>query len=138
MTYKDYLKSLGLRYFSADEIMRLFKYRRRGVQNSEPPIQLWHEITPALFLLDNLRQGLGVPLVLDSTYRSPAYNDAVGGAPRSYHKKNMAIDFHSPRLSPQVLYNRLKAIRDAKGFRGGLAKYPTFVHVDTRGTNVGW
>ena len=33
------------------------------------------------------------PIVIQSTFRSPGYNAAVGGAPGSQHLQNRAIDF---------------------------------------------
>ena len=137
-SYARYIDSLALNHFSGSEVTRLFRNLRSGVRNSPPPRSLWSNIVPMLVLLNNFRQGIGKSIVLYSTYRSPEYNRAVGGARKSQHLKNSAIDFASPHISPQAIYNRLLKIRTAQGFRGGLKKYSTFVHIDNRGINANW
>ncbi len=77
--------------------------------------------------LQGLRDALGRPVIINSGYRNPAHNTAVGGSPTSYHLRGMAADIRVPGMSPQAL---AKAAREA-GFRGIIA-YGTFVHVDVR------
>lgn len=40
--------------------------------------------------LEHLRQLAGAPVLVNSGYRCPAYNRAVGGAANSYHMQGMA------------------------------------------------
>ncbi len=77
--------------------------------------------------LQALRDALGRPVIINSGYRNPAHNTAVGGSPTSYHLRGMAADIRVAGMSPQAL---AMAAREA-GFRGVIA-YATFVHVDVR------
>ena len=77
--------------------------------------------------LQELRNTLGRPAIINSGYRNPAHNAAVGGSPTSYHLRGMAADIRVPGISPQALAG---AARQA-GFRGVIT-YAKFMHVDVR------
>lgn len=77
--------------------------------------------------LQALRDTLGRPVIINSGYRNPTHNAAVGGSPDSYHLRGMAADIRVPGLSPAEL---AAAARQA-GFRGVIT-YANFVHVDVR------
>jgi zinc D-Ala-D-Ala carboxypeptidase len=55
---------------------------------------------PALDKLQALRDRLGKPLVVRSTYRSPEHNRAVGGATRSKHLDGAAFDIAMANHDP--------------------------------------
>ena len=42
--------------------------------------------------LDNLQRASDTRIIITSGYRTPAHNEKVGGAKRSFHMKGMAID----------------------------------------------
>ncbi len=77
--------------------------------------------------LQALRDMLSRPVIINSGYRNPAHNAAVGGGPDSYRLRGMAADIRVPGLSPAELAT---AVRQA-GFRG-IILYSTFVYVDVR------
>jgi N-acetylmuramoyl-L-alanine amidase len=110
------------------------------VKNSTPPQPLWKNIVPVLRVVDELRESYGRPCRILSSYRSPAYNKAVGGAPLSQHKEFSALDIAFDGVSPQRVYERLLEWRQQGKFSGGLGLYPSsgFVHIDTRGRNSTW
>lgn len=66
--------------------------RSRGIDNTPPPqaVAALHDLIG--HLLDPLREAWGGPVVVNSGYRSPALNAAVGGAPRSRHMYGEAAD----------------------------------------------
>ena len=136
--YEKFLAGLRLRHFSPQEITSYANQLRGGVRNGLPPEELWPNIVPTLWVVDHLRGALGKPITLTSIYRSPFYNEAVGGAPRSQHKRNAAIDFQIRGATPLLARNRLVKLRQAGMFKGGIGLYSTFVHVDTRGRNATW
>jgi zinc D-Ala-D-Ala carboxypeptidase len=55
----------------------------------------------AMDTLQALRDLLGKPMFVNSAYRSPEHNEAVGGAPASKHMQGIAFDVsmrnHDPR-----------------------------------------
>ena len=139
-TFNDWFKAQGFRHFGAGEFTSYFARERKGVKNSLPPRRLWKNIVPALRIVDELRESLGKRCRILSSYRSPAYNKAVGGAPLSQHLDFNALDIAFDGVSPQQVYDRLLAWRKAGKFTGGLGLYPSsgFVHIDTRGRNSTW
>jgi len=137
-TFEQYIDRQGIRHFSGAELARYFTKKRGNVQNDYPHRALWHRFLPTLRLVDDLRGVLGCPVRITSHYRSPAYNQAVGGAPQSQHKAFRAADVQADGATPHEVYKILKLWRDQGRFQGGIGLYPTFVHVDTRGTNADW
>jgi hypothetical protein len=81
-----------------------------------------------LRIMNEVREEFGAQFV-NSGYRCPAHNKAVGGADSSYHVKGMAGDISSPSVAPKVIYDWLcKKYPSQYGF--GL--YKKFVHIDAR------
>ncbi len=73
------------------------------------------------------------PLTVSSAYRSPAHNRKVGGAPDSQHMQGRALDLKPPAgMTVAEFYRRIWNARDALPGLGAMARYRTFVHVDTR------
>lgn len=78
-----------------------------------------------------LRDFLGSALLVNSGYRTPAYNAKIGGADKSWHLQAGALDLRAPGWSAELLAEvyegliRIKAVPD-----GGLGKYDTFIHID--------
>ena len=85
----------------------------------------------------SVRLGTSVKIVT-SAFRSPSYNARCPGAkPNSCHKQNFALDlsFHA---STHSVARAARNIREEGKFRGGVGRYSSFTHVDTRGYNVDW
>jgi len=109
--------------------------------NTDPPEHLWENVVPLARALDEFRDQIGVPVVLTSVYRSPAYNARIGGATRSQHMAFTAADFKvvgAGAGGTATWANRMKAIRAGGLFEGGIGTYNTFVHIDVRGTRANW
>jgi len=72
----------------------------------------------------------GVPLVLNSAYRTKRTNRRVGGAKHSQHLKGNAIDFTTDRKDHTSLYALKRFL--IHNHRGGLGYYPrkNFIHID--------
>lgn len=89
------------------------------------------KIHPHLVMgLQMLRDILGLPIVITSSYRCPAHNAAVGGVANSYHTQGYAADIHVVGLSPYEVAGQ--ATRVPFFLSGGIGIYPKrgFVHVD--------
>jgi hypothetical protein len=66
---------------------------QRGLDNTPPMV-----VIPSLVMVFNeqmeaVRELLGCPIHINSAYRSPEVNKAVGGAASSQHMKGQAVDF---------------------------------------------
>ncbi|MFQ5624821.1 MAG: YcbK family protein [Paracoccaceae bacterium] len=90
-------------------------------------------------VLQAFRGAVGAPVRITNVYRSPAYNDCVGGKPGSQHKEFRAADIFVPGAgNPRQWRDILRKLRREGVFRGGIGTYGSFVHVDTRGVNADW
>ncbi len=137
-TFASWFLEKGFRHFSPSEIEGYFDEVRKGVRNSAPDPELWENIVPTLRVLDDLREKIGGPIIVTSSYRSPEYNRAVGGKSASQHMLFRAIDFQTPKTPLWRAELALRKMRDEGKFKGGIGAYPTFIHVDTRGHNADW
>ena len=103
-TFASLISSLGLKYFTADEILEPTYNVNNGVANSRPPQKLWQNILPTIAVLDRIREIAGSPIYLNSTYRSKPYNDSLSGAAaQSQHLDFRAIDFRCAGVTPSKL-----------------------------------
>ena len=88
---------------------------------------------PALDMLEVARGIVNRPLVINSAYRSPLYNAAVGGAPLSRHKVGDAFDI---ALAGHDRHLVARVCREV-GFNG-FGFYQSFIHVDARPRPAAW
>ena len=80
-------------------------------------------------ILDILRNKVGKPVYINSGYRTPARNKAVGGAKYSYHMRGMAADIRVNGMSAKQVANELNAIVPDEC---GIIVYKSWVHFDVR------
>ena len=93
--------------------------------------EYWHDQL-ALDRLQNMRNRVGKPLVINSGHRSAAHNARVGGVPNSQHRKwavDISTDGHDRR---QLVMEAIKV-----GFTG-IGFGANFLHLDPRPTPVCW
>lgn len=137
-TFSAWFDRQGFKHFKAQEFTWMFGRVNKGVKNSEPPRELWSNIIPTVKVLDSLRAKLGKPITLNSTYRAIPYNRSVGSPDGSQHVSFTAIDFTVSGMKPTQVFKELLAMRNRGEWVGGLGKYPSFVHIDTRKNNATW
>lgn len=89
--------------------------------------------------LQALRDYVNESVVLNSGYRTPAYNKKIGGKPASKHILAQAADINVKSKTPKQLHAIIeKLILEKVMKQGGLGLYPGFVHYDIRGTKARW
>lgn len=136
--YRAFLDGLSLRYLTAAEVLHPHRNIRNGVANELPPRHMWPRLVPTLKIADEIRHRLGSPLrLINSAYRSPAYNLACSGAKQSYHLQNRALDLMFQE-GPAAATAVAKELRKEGFFQGGIGTYATFIHIDTRGFEATW
>ena len=90
-----------------------------------------------LEMLDAAREQAGIPFRVNSGYRTPEHNAAVGGVQDSAHTRGWAAD-----IAARTLEQKIRIVRAARsvGFnRFGI--YDTFIHLDcdpSKQENVAW
>ena len=77
--------------------------------------------------LEKLRTVVG-PIAIESGYRCPAHNKAVGGVENSPHKRGMAADIRVGGMLAADLYRKAKDLGIFTGI--GLSIEGNYVHVD--------
>lgn len=137
--YAAFLSSLRLQRLTPKQVIEAHAKRHGTVWNSLPPSSLWRQMGPTLKVVDRVALELGQPVgEIVSAYRSPAYNATCRGASRgSWHQANVAVDVKFP-VRPSTVANTARSLRSRGIFRGGIGRYGTFTHIDTRGQNVDW
>jgi hypothetical protein len=90
-------------------------------------------------VIDGLSKALGGETIgIQSGYRSPARNAAVGGAKSSYHMKGMAADIDMSGWSTSKRQQAIETLT-ALGVGGFITydKHPNMLHIDLRPTPTG-
>ena len=81
----------------------------------------------------------GAAVSIMSGYRSPAQNREVGGATNSEHMQGRAADIKVAGFTPRQVADTIeRLIREGRMKQGGLGRYASFTHYDTRGTAARW
>jgi uncharacterized protein YcbK (DUF882 family) len=83
--------------------------------------------TEFLVKLDELREKVGQPISLLSSYRSPEYNAKIGGVKRSFHLLGRAVDIKCP--SSQY---RAAIMKEALNMGLTVGVMRTALHIDNR------
>lgn len=85
-------------HFTLDELVHSDTAIRRGIDQTPPPVVL-NNLTRTASQMELVRTLLGgKPIRINSGYRSPALNKAVGGASSSAHLTGRAVDFVCPEF----------------------------------------
>lgn len=85
--------------------------------------------------LQQLRDRLGLPMTINSAYRTPEHNKKVSGATNSQHLLGKAVDISI--LNQKLDIETIRDLADAIGFTG-IGIYDTFIHLDVRDTPNKW
>lgn len=126
-----------MRWFNKNELIRCYRQdkaqRCKECRLPQPATRLPNGIEESLTalvedVLDPVREKLGRPIVVNSGFRCPVHNRAVGGATGSQHVKGEAADITLVQGSGCRVNDLAKAIV-ANGTWDQLILYPTFVHV---------
>lgn len=94
-------------HFTLEELTNSSTALRKGIDNT-PPAEVVDHLRVLASGLEAVREILGSPLHIDSGFRCPALNKAVGGVPTSAHTTGYAADFVCPAFGdPLAIVKRL-------------------------------
>lgn len=135
--------SWGLRYFSPAELLFLGASHHSGGAcgglNTRPPPGRWNRMRSTALMADEIRHRFGHPIRIISGYRSPAYNGCISGAGGSFHMEFNALDLSNEGGTVADMHAIARNVRSGNSaFIGGIGRYNSFIHIDTRGTNANW
>lgn len=103
------------------------------------PKEVFSNVLELAVNLQVLRDLICVPININSGYRSPEHNKAVGGVSSSQHLTGKAADIRVDTLTPEQLYSYISDLIESGDMKeGGLGLYNWGVHYDIRGTKARW
>jgi len=106
---------------------------------SEIPSQLLPNVLELAENLQELRDFVGVPIKINSAYRSLEHNASIGGTNSSQHLFAKAADIVVKGKTPAQVATMIKLlILEGKMKQGGIGVYDTFTHYDIRGYKARW
>jgi len=123
-------------HFTVDEVIFSDTALRLGIINS-PPAEIEGAILRTAQGAEEVRELLGgFPMHINSWYRCPALNKAVGGAANSQHMAGEAIDFTCKAFGPpHAIVAHLAAHADLLGFDQLIEEFGSWVHVSFVSSN---
>ena len=96
-------------HFTLDELVASQTAVRFGLDNTPPP-GVVSNLKMLAVVLEQVRELLGVAVLVSSGYRSERVNVAVGGKPNSRHSLGLAADFTAPQYgTPLEVAQRISA-----------------------------
>lgn len=109
----QYLTYSNMKYFTINELCKSKTAARKKIDNAptedvKKKLKLLIEL-----ILDPLREAYGAPIIVDSAYRCPKLNRAVGGSSTSQHKTGEAADIRTVKDTPEEnkkLYDLIKKL----------------------------
>lgn len=105
--------------------------------NKDP--QLFYNVKELSENLQVLRDYLKSSISINISYRPVWYEIFKGRSGKSQHCKCKAVDITAKGYTPLEVYKAIEyLISIGKMKKGGLGKYNTFTHYDTRGYNARW
>lgn len=121
-----------MKYFTIEELTRSTIATAKGIDNTPTP-----EIKANLErlvdkVLDGLREIYGKPITVNSGYRCPELNKAVGGSKTSDHMNGFSVDITaSSKKENAILFQIIKDNFDFDQliWEKGNSEYPDWVHV---------
>ena len=103
-----------MKYFTIDELCASDTARRKGIDNTPNADARLRMQTLIEQLLDPIRAAWGGPITVNSGFRCPVLNRAVGGASSSQHMKGEAADITAgSSRENERLFNMIVAMRVA-------------------------
>jgi len=128
-----YLEAHGIADFTAFEICEVGKIWGGATLYAPPPELMQYALKLAEGPLAWIRRFQGAaPIKVNSWYRSPEYNEAVGGGSDSMHLTGGAADFTKRGWAPMRVALALHHAYPHDQTLG-IGCYRTFVHLDIRG-----
>ena len=110
-----------------------FKVREFACNDGSAPVFISQALAD---IIENIRVHFGKPVHINSGYRTVSYNESVdGSSSTSQHCNGLAADIRVEGVSPDRVADYAEQLL---GDHGGVGRYKTFTHVDTRANKSRW
>ena len=121
------------KHISGREAIESYTAKRRGIENIPSEYQLTNMVAIAENVFEPLRKWVGGPIKINSFFRSPELNKAIGDSSKSQHCEGRAIDIDDTYgwKSNAEMYNYIKNNLDFDQliWEFGTDDNPDWVHV---------
>ena len=92
--------------FTLEELTQSEMAERKGLDNT-PNADVKANLVRLAKFLEEIRRVLGRPIMVNSAYRSPEVNTAIGSKPTSQHCIGCAADIKVPGLTPDNIVKEI-------------------------------
>jgi len=92
--------------FTLEELTQSEMAERKGLDNT-PNEEVKANLVRLARFLEEIRRVLGRPIMVNSAYRSPEVNTAIGSKPTSQHCIGCAADIKVPGLTPDNIVKEI-------------------------------
>lgn len=108
---EDNLRMKLSKHFDLAELTTSQHAARKGIDNTPDESSFAALCALCEAVLEPLRVSLGVPVVVNSGYRSPRVNKAVGGSKTSQHMLGEAADIIVPGVPVGVVFAKIAELK---------------------------
>lgn len=115
-------------HFTLEEMTFSATAARKGIDNTPTP-EIIEALRNTAQGLERIRGLVGRPVHVNSGYRSPKVNAAVGGQPDGQHTKGEAADITCKGIAPRELALQIAEDRVNLGVDQVILEYGQWVHV---------
>lgn len=126
------LKADGDKVFMIDKKPTNFAVKEFACKDGSDAIKIDSKL---VIMLQQMREHFGLPVIINSAYRTPEYNKKIGGATRSQHIYGKAADIHITGIAPLIIAQYAES--ECKYIKG-IGLYNWGDHIDTRSTKYYW
>jgi uncharacterized protein YcbK (DUF882 family) len=95
-------------HFTLEEMIKSQTASRKGIDNTAPPEVVENLKALCENVLEKIRIHFGRPLSINSGYRGPKLNKAIGGAKNSQHMTGQAADIEMVGMDNKILFCWIK------------------------------
>ena len=118
-------------HFTLKELTRSETATRKGIDNTPGPAHMHNLTLVCKNILEPVRNHFGKPVQINSAYRGPKLNAAVGGSAKSQHCNGEAVDFEIDGMSN---YDLAKWVSENLDFDQVILEF----YNPKEGPNSGW
>jgi uncharacterized protein YcbK (DUF882 family) len=95
-------------HFTLEEMIKSQTGARKGIDNTPGPEVIENLKHLCENVLEKIRANFARPITINSGYRGPALNKAIGGAKNSQHLTGQAADIEIAGIDNKTLFNWIK------------------------------
>lgn len=112
--------------FTLEELTQSEMAERKGLDNT-PNADAKANLVRLAKFLEEIRRVLGRPIIINSAYRSPEVNTAIGSKPTSQHCIGCAADIKVPGLTPDNIVKEI--IKTNLEYDQLIREFDSWVHI---------